>query len=199
MTASCASCSSFCSTYWAKLPGYEQQLAAVELDDARRHPVQERAVVGDGDNAAAEVDQQVFEPFDRVEVQVVGRLVEQKHVGRGHQRLRQGDALLGAAREGADAGLWVQVQALQRLFHALLPVPGVVGLDLRLQSVEVQVFSAAQVLVADGNHMRQAVRGRVKDRGLGVQIGFLRHIGNAHALLQVQRAVVRHVRGPPES
>ena len=43
--------------------------------------VQEGAVVGDGDDAAVEIDQQVFQPVDGVEVQVVGRFVEQQHVG----------------------------------------------------------------------------------------------------------------------
>ena len=47
--------------------------------------------------------QQLLQPLDRVEVEVVGRLVEQQHIGCGHQRLRQRDALLGAARELIDA------------------------------------------------------------------------------------------------
>ena len=125
------------------------QLAAVELDDAGGDAIEEAAVVGDDDDAALEVDQQLLEPLDGVEVEVVGRLVEQQHVGGRHQRLRQGDALAGAAGERADAGVAVEVQAMQRFFDALLPVPGVEGFDLRLQRVEVQPVAARQIQVAD--------------------------------------------------
>ncbi|MNT03673.1 hypothetical protein D3C72_1382200 [compost metagenome] len=51
------------------------QLAPVELHDAGGDAVQEAAVVGDGDDAALEVDQQLFQPLDGVEVQVVGGFV----------------------------------------------------------------------------------------------------------------------------
>ena len=45
-----------------------QQLAAIQLDDAGGHVVQKRAIVGDGDDAALEVDQQALQPFNRIEV-----------------------------------------------------------------------------------------------------------------------------------
>ena len=53
--------------------------------------------MGDGDDAAFEVDQQALQPLDRVQVQVVGGFVEQQHVGLRHQSLGQRDALFGAA------------------------------------------------------------------------------------------------------
>ena len=80
-----------------KVTGVTQQLATVQLDDDRGHLVQKGAVVGDGDDAAVEVDQQLFEPGNGIEVQMVGRLVEQQHVGLGHQRLGQSHAFFGAA------------------------------------------------------------------------------------------------------
>ena len=73
-------------------------MAAVEFDDAGGDPVQEGAVVGDRDDASLEVDQQVFQPFDRVQVEMVGRLVEQQHIWPAHQGLRQGHALFRPAR-----------------------------------------------------------------------------------------------------
>ena len=49
------------------------QHAAVELDDARRDGVEKGAVVGDDDDAAAKALEQLFEPGDGVEVEMVGR------------------------------------------------------------------------------------------------------------------------------
>ena len=165
-------------------------MAAVELDDAGRDAVEKRPVVGDGHHAALEVDQQLLEPLDRVEVQVVGGLVEQEHVRRGDQRLRQRHPLARAAREVAHAGLRIQVQAVQGFVDALLPVPGVEGFDLRLQRVEVGAFRGGQILVAQGHDMRQAGAGGLEDGGVGVERRFLGHIGDAKPCLQLQRAVV---------
>ena len=80
-----------------EVAGVGQQLAAIQLDDAGGHVVQKRAVVGDGDDAAREVDQQALQPFNRIKVQVVGRLIEQQHIGLRHQGLRQRHALFGTA------------------------------------------------------------------------------------------------------
>ena len=73
------------------------QDAAVQLDDAGRHAIEKRAVVGDQHHAALEAAQQLLQPIDGVEVEVIGRLVQQQHIGHGHQRLRQRDALFHAA------------------------------------------------------------------------------------------------------
>ena len=173
-----------------KVAGVRAQLAPVQLDDAGGNAVQKRPVVGDGDHAALEVDEQIFQPADGVQVQVVGGLIEQQHIGPGHQRLGQGHALFGAAREVAHAGVGVQVQALQGFFHALLPVPGVGRFDLGLQGVQVHAIGVGQVLFAQGNHPGQPGRGRLEDGGVGVQCGFLLHKGDAGALLHLQRAVV---------
>ena len=54
--------------------------------------------MGDRDNAAGEIQKKIFQPFDRVQVQMVGRLVQQQHVRACHQRLRQCHALLRASR-----------------------------------------------------------------------------------------------------
>ena len=51
--------------------------------------VEELAVVADHDHRAGVALQPGFEPDQRVEVEVVGRLVEQQQVGRAHQRARQ--------------------------------------------------------------------------------------------------------------
>ncbi|MNL02133.1 hypothetical protein D3C87_1226320 [compost metagenome] len=79
---------------------------------------------------------------------------------------------------------------MQRLFDALLPVPGVVGFDLGLQGVQVEPVRAGEVQVADGDDFAQALAGGGEHVRIHVQRGFLRHVGHAQVLLQLQRAVV---------
>ena len=51
-----------------EVAGIGEQLAAIQLDDAGGYVVQKRAVVGNGDDAAQEIDQQSLQPFNRIEV-----------------------------------------------------------------------------------------------------------------------------------
>jgi hypothetical protein len=101
------------------------QDAAVELDDARGHGVDEGAVVRHHHQRAAPAGQQGLQPLDRVHVEVVGRLVQQQHIGPRHQRLGQRHAFLLAARQPVDHRVGRQLQALQGLGDALLPGPAV--------------------------------------------------------------------------
>ncbi len=110
----------------ARLVGREvarerQQTAAVEFDDAGGNVVQEAAVVGNEQDRAAEFAQQAFEPHDRREVEVVGRLVEQQHVRRRHQRHGQRHALLHTARQRAHQRVARQVQAVERGVDLVAP------------------------------------------------------------------------------
>ena len=82
-----------------EVTGIGAQLAAVELDDARGHRIEKGAVVRDQEQRTAKVVEQVLQPEDGVEVEMVGRLVEQQHLGRRDQRLCQRDALLRAAAQ----------------------------------------------------------------------------------------------------
>jgi hypothetical protein len=63
--------------------------------------------VRDHDGAAREVSERLLERAQRVDVEVVRRLVEQEHVAAAAQELRQVDAVALAAREVADALLLV--------------------------------------------------------------------------------------------
>jgi hypothetical protein len=73
-----------------------------ELEDPLGGVVEEVAVVGDRDDGAGEALQELLEPVDRLGVEVVGRLVEEQHVGLGEQHAAERDAALLAARELAD-------------------------------------------------------------------------------------------------
>ena len=71
--------------------------------DVRADGVQEVAVVRDDDQRAVVADEELPQPVDRVEVEVVGRLVEQQRLGMAEQRLRQQHAHLLAALQLAPS------------------------------------------------------------------------------------------------
>src|SRR5690606_23831555 len=56
---------------------------ALEREDVRRDAVEEPAVVRDDDGAAREIEQRLLERAQRLDVEVVRRLVEQQQVGTG--------------------------------------------------------------------------------------------------------------------
>ncbi len=78
------------------------QQAAVEFDDARRDAVEERAVVRD-DDGGGPVEQQLLEPLDAVDVEVIGRLVEQQQLRFQRERRRERRTLALAAGQSATA------------------------------------------------------------------------------------------------
>ena len=69
----------------------------VDVGDVRADAVQEVAIVRDDDQRAVVADQELAQPVDRVEVEVVGRLVEQQRLRMAEERLRQQHADLLAA------------------------------------------------------------------------------------------------------
>ena len=73
------------------------ELAAIELDDAQRDAIEEAPVVRDEKHAARKREQHFLQPFDRRDIEMIGRFVEKEQVGLEHQRPRQRDALLQAS------------------------------------------------------------------------------------------------------
>jgi hypothetical protein len=112
-----------------------QQPAAVQLEDAGGDVVEEAAVVGDEQHRAAVFAQQAFQPLDRGEVQVIGRLVQQQHVRARHQRHRQRDPLLHPAGQRAHLRIAAQAEAVERGLDLVVDVPGVGRIELDLQLV----------------------------------------------------------------
>ena len=74
-------------------------LAPVEPDGDARQRRQEAAVVADDHQRGAPRSEIALQPFDRAQVEVVGRLVEQQDVGRGRQHPRERGAARFAAGE----------------------------------------------------------------------------------------------------
>ena len=89
-------------------------ISAIFVDDA----VHELAVVRGHEQRAGQRLQERFEPDDRLDVEVVGRLVHQQDVGLAEQHARHRDAHLPAARQRADVAvdpLVVEAEAVQDL------------------------------------------------------------------------------------
>ena len=80
---------------------------ALERQDVGRDPVEEPAVVADDDHAAGERLEARLQRAQRVDVQVVGRLVEQQHVAARLEQLREVDAVPLPSRQRADELLLV--------------------------------------------------------------------------------------------
>ncbi len=114
------------------MPGHEREAPAIEFDDAGRQPLQERAVVGDEEHRAGVIGQQRLEPGDGLDVEMIGRLVEQQQVGLGHQRARQQRAAAPPARQRVDGRIGRQAQTRQHGLDALLHIPAVLLVQLVL-------------------------------------------------------------------
>src|SRR6266403_1821977 len=72
---------------------------AFECQDVGGDAVEEPAVVADSHDATGEILQRLFESAQCIDVEIVGRLVEQQHVGAGFQHLPEVHAV--ADRDGA--------------------------------------------------------------------------------------------------
>ena len=129
------------------------ELAAVDLDDLVHQAVHELPVVGGHHHRALEALEKALQPEDRLQVQVVGGLVEEQRVGALQQNLREGHAHLPSAREGADVAvhdLFGEAQAREDLPRARLQRVAVELLEARLRDA---------VALQDGLHV--ALVGRV--------------------------------------
>ena len=83
--------------------------AGGHFPDGIRHLVEEVAVVRDGHHRAFPVAQVFLQPFDRADIQMVGRLIQEEQVGFGKEQLgQQGAGALPpgelTARGGARRG-----------------------------------------------------------------------------------------------
>ena len=76
-----------------------------DLPGERADGVQEPAIVGDDEHRAAARGEVVREPVDALDVEVVGRLVEQQQLGVAEQRLGERDPAPLAAGQRRDRGV----------------------------------------------------------------------------------------------
>ena len=87
---------------------------ALEREDVRRDSVEEPAIVADHDGTAGEVEQSLLERTQRVDVEVVGRLVEQEQVAAALEQLRQVDPVSLATGEVPTSFCWSRPRKLNQ-------------------------------------------------------------------------------------
>ena len=164
-------------------------MPAIEFDDSGRHPVQKGPVVGNCDNAALEFNQQILQPLDRFEIEMVGWLIEQKNVGLRNQSLGQRHPLAGAAGQSAYKRVTIKMQSFHCLHYTLLPVPAVLRFDCVLQCTQIPLSQAIRIHQRD--RFRHADADNLKYSCIHVERRLLGYIGDAQVLLYLYRAIIR--------
>ena len=164
-------------------------MPAVELENPAGDVVEKVAIVRDRDHGAREILEEALEPCDRFGVQVVGRLVEQQHVGVGQQQAAQRHAAALAARQRLHARFpRRQPQCVRRDLERALELPtagrldGILQLALLLeQAIHLVVCERLGELVADlveAFDQRELLRDAFLDDGAhvlgGIERGLLR-------------------------
>ncbi len=115
----------------------ESDPALLDMGDVIDHGIQKIAVVGNQQQGAGVTLEPVFKPQNGVEVQVVGRFVEQQQVRGAHQCLRQVQAHTPATGETADLTLHLfvgEAQPGQQLASACVGGITVGAVELRMQT-----------------------------------------------------------------
>src|SRR5437868_11446628 len=77
------------------------ELAARQLDDPRRYPIEKIAIVRDKQTGAGITREKILQPFDGAGIEMVGRFVENQKIGTREQRPTKRDPAFFPARNGA--------------------------------------------------------------------------------------------------
>ena len=75
--------------------------------------------------------EELLHPLDRVDVEMVGRLVEQEHVGLAHERAGEQRLALASARRVGERRVGVEPEVLEHRVDARLQLPRVGGVEHR--------------------------------------------------------------------
>ena len=186
----------------AEIARKTHQLAAIQFDDAGADAIQETTIMGDKQQGHARFDQQRFQPLNGGDIEVIGRLIEQQHVRRHRQRLRQGQAFFLPAGQTPDQRLRIQRKTGNHLFRLRLVGPGATRFQLVLQSIHPRQqglgIAPFRELLRHCVILRQQRRSfphpgnhRLEDRCLRIKWRLLRHIGKTQARLQPDLAIIQ--------
>ena len=99
------------------------QLSAIQVHDAGREAADERAVVAHEQQRARELEHHILEPGDGLDVQMIGRLVEQQEVGLRDERASEHDAPPPAARQRPERRIAVELQPRDDLIRLQSGLP----------------------------------------------------------------------------
>jgi hypothetical protein len=150
-----------------------REAAAIQFDDAFRHAVEKTPIVGHHHQRTRERVERLFQPLDRIDVEVVGRLVEQQQIRFGHECSRKRHSFAQTARQSPDRGLRVESESRQRRIDPRFRTPSVAGLEGGLQFGQVRergvgVYSS----VAKVSGSMVVVHDRVAHRSQPIGDGF---------------------------
>src|SRR5262249_45589351 len=98
------------------------QHSSVQLDDPRRDPIEKGPVVSN-DDTGRDLQQQLLESLDSLDVEMVGRLIEQQQIRFQSQRQGQCGALALTAGAGRGSMLRVEIEPLHELGQPGLESP----------------------------------------------------------------------------
>ena len=124
-------------------------LAEVDVADVRTDLVEEVTVVADDDDRIREIQQEVFQPADGLDIQIVRRFVQQQDVRISKQRLRQQHLdLLAAVQLAHQLMLKVEADAQTRenRFRVALGAPAVQLGELALQLAGALAVRVGEIL-----------------------------------------------------
>ena len=62
------------------ITGVELDLTVIDIGNLCADLIQEITVMGNNNNGVVKVDQEFFQPCDRIQIQVVGRLIQKKNI-----------------------------------------------------------------------------------------------------------------------
>ncbi len=102
--------------------GKEARATGLELEDGGPDRLEEPAIVGDEKDGCVELDERLLEPFQGLDVQVIGGLVEEQHVGargKGTGERRAGELPAG---EGVEASLEIPLGESEPARHRRRPI-----------------------------------------------------------------------------
>ena len=141
------------------LPREEERAAGFELEHARRHGLEEPAVVRDEDHGRIERLELLLEPLEVLDVEVVRRLVQEQQVGIAGEGAGERGAGQLAAGKGLERPVEVALresEAAERGSRALAP-----GVAARVLEARLRIRVAAQrggAVVARGHRLLERVQ-----------------------------------------
>ena len=130
--------------------------AGLEVEHVVDHRLEEDPVVADEEHRGVEPGEILLQPASGLEIEVIGRLVQQKHVGRAHQLLHQPQpAALASAQAAERLGaslVRIEAEAVQH------------RVDPGSQGVAAIALESLQVAVVARQHRRGAAVSRLSQR-----------------------------------
>ncbi len=113
--------------------GPVEQSAAVDFEDPGRHALQKHPVVGHEHQRRAEPEEKVFQPINRIDVEMVRRFVQQQQIRFGNQCPGQQNAPLHSGRQQLESRLAIEFHPGEDLVNIVLALPFVGNLPLAVQ------------------------------------------------------------------